>query len=338
MKITKLLLTTLVLAFLALPFLFTNSCRHDPIGIDQLDTVCFQTQILPMLKTSCGICHGPGKEGGFDPNSYSGIMRIVKSGDAANSKLYEVITNSGGEGMMPPNRPLNKDQRTLILVWIEQGAQNTTCDTTGGGGGPQYNMDTICFTQNIAPIFQSNCGKTGCHDVTSHKEGYVLTNYNTIMQNGEGIIPYYPNSSKLYQITSSSAGEDIMPPAPNPALTAAQRELLRQWIADGALNSNCPWTTCDTTGTLTYTANIAPLIQVNCIGCHNATNASGSVDLSSYTQVKYYSETLRSGTPIILGATKHISGFVPMPPSGILSTCQIRTIELWISQGMVNTK
>lgn len=286
------------------------------------------------------MCHGSGGEGGFNPNSYSGIIRIVKAGDAANSKLYEVITNSGGEGMMPPNQPLNKDQRTLILVWIEQGAQNTTCDTTGGGGGggPQYNMDTICFTQNIAPIFQSNCGKTGCHDATSHQGDYVLTNYNTVMQNGEGIIPYYPNSSKIYQVTSTTAGEDIMPPSPNPPLTTAQRELLRQWIADGALNSNCPWTTCDTTGTLTYTANVAPLIQINCVGCHNATNASGSVDLSSYTQVKYYSETLRNGTPIILGATKHISGFVPMPPSGMLSTCQIRTIELWISQGMINTK
>ena len=339
MKITKLLLSILALALIIFPFLFTNSCRHDPMGIDQLDTVCFQSQILPMLKTSCGMCHGSGREGGFDPNSYTGIIRIVKAGDATNSKLYEVITNRGGEGMMPPNRPLTKDQRTLILVWIEQGAQNTTCDTTGGGGGgPQYNMDTICFTQNIAPIFQSNCGKTGCHDVTSHKEGYVLTNYNTIMQNSEGIVPHYPNSSKLFTITSSSAGEDIMPPSPNPPLTSAQRELLRQWIADGALNSNCPWTTCDTTGTISFISGVDPIIQTNCVGCHNATNTSGGVTLNGYTQVKYYSETLRNGTPIIVGALRHKSGFIPMPPSGILNTCQIRTVELWISQGMLNNK
>ncbi len=101
------------------------------MGISQLDTVCFQTQIFPILQTSCGIagCHdGGGGEGGdFSTQSYQTIMSIVKPGNAAKSDLYEVITAVNGT-IMPPKRPLTKDQRTLILVWIEQGANNTTCN------------------------------------------------------------------------------------------------------------------------------------------------------------------------------------------------------------------
>jgi hypothetical protein len=323
---------------LLLPFLFTNACKHDPQGIDQLDTICFQTQILPILQTACGRCHGAGGgTGGFSPANYTSIMRSVTPGSAVKSTLYKVITEVNGGNMMPPDRPLTKDQRTLILVWIEQGAKNTTC-TDGGSPNPQYNMDTICFTQNIAPLIQSSCGKVSCHDVATHKGDYVLTNYNTLMQNSEGIQPYNPNSSKIYQVTSPAAGEDIMPPSPNPALTTDQRELLRQWIANGALNSNCPWTTCDTTGTITYTTHIQPFIQNYCIGCHNPSNASGGVILNSYTQVKFYSDSLRNSTPVLLGALSHSAGFIPMPPSGKLSTCQIRTVELWINNGSPENK
>ena len=320
---------------------FNYSCRHDPLGLDQIDTVCFDSQILPILQTSCGIsgCHGGQGERaeGFSTESYQTIMQIVSPGNASKSKLYEVITAVYGE-MMPPNRPLSKEQRTLILVWIEQGAKNTTCTQNGNvdGGNTQYNMDTICFTQNIAPIFQSNCGKTQCHDVTSHKGDYVLTNYNTVMQNREGIVAGNPYSSKIYNVITTSDPEDRMPPSPNPSLTTQQKDLIKNWISDGALNSNCPWTSCDTTSTISFSQQVQVLIQNNCVGCHNPNNTSGGVDLSSHTQIKYYSQTLRNGTPIIVGALRHISGFRPMPPSGILNTCQIRTIELWINQGLQN--
>jgi len=318
---------------LTLPFLFNNACKHDPAGIDQLDTVCFQAQVLPIIQTSCGIsgCHAGGGEG-MSLTNYSEIMRIVTAGSATKSTLYKVITEVNGENMMPPNGHLSKDQRTLILVWIEQGANNTTCTPNDGGVIIPQNMDTICFAQNIAPLIQSSCGKIGCHDATTHAGDYVLTNYSTLMR--EGVVPYNATGSKIYQVTSPTSGEDLMPPSPNPALTADQRELLRKWIAQGALNSNCPWTTCDTTGTITYTTHIQPFIQNYCLGCHNTSNASGGINLSSFALVVANS-ALRGDTPIILGALKHQVGFIPMPPSGILSTCQIRTFELWINNGML---
>lgn len=331
MKMKRIVYPQLLMVVL-IPFFFSNACRHEPIGLAQLDAVCFQSQILPIVQTSCGIsgCHEGGEV--FSLTNYTDVKGIVSPGNAGKSKFYEVITAVNGN-LMPPAGPLSKEQRTLIMVWIQQGAGNTTCSPKPNpSDGTQYNMDTICFTQNIAPIFQSSCGMVNCHDVASHKEGYVLTNYSTIMR--EGINPFNPSESKLYQITSPSAGEDIMPPSSNPTLTAAQRELLRTWIANGALNSNCPWTTCDTTGTIKYTTHIQPLVQNNCIGCHNTSNASGGVNLSSYSLV-VLNAALRNGVPIILGSLKHTIGFIPMPPSGILSFCQIRTVELWINNGML---
>lgn len=110
-----------------LPLFFNNACKHDPVGIDQLDTVCFQSQILPTIKTSCGYtgCHSEGA--GFSLTNYSEIRNIVTPGNAAKSKLYKVITAVNGVIMMPPSRPLSKEQRTQIMVWIEQGAKNTSC-------------------------------------------------------------------------------------------------------------------------------------------------------------------------------------------------------------------
>ncbi len=329
-------------ALLLISILTISSCRHDPMGIEQLDTVCFNTQVLPILQTSCGIsgCHDNYGEAGFTTQSYDDIMKIVKSGSAKRSKLYEVITTTGGEGMMPPDRPLTREQRTIILVWIEQGAKNKVCVPDngggGGGGGDPLNYDTICFNQNIQPLLLSSCGKTGCHDAISHKEGYILTSYTTLRQNADAIIPFYPNSSKIYKVITATDPGDRMPPPPDPALTTDQKELIRKWISQGALNSDCPWTACDTSGTISFTQKVWPIVQNNCLGCHNATNASGGVNLSSYTQVKYYAETLRTGTPILIGALRHKPGFIAMPPSGILNNCQLRTFELWIQQGMLD--
>lgn len=98
------------------------------MGIDKMDTVCFEGKIKPIIQTSCGIsgCHSGGGEG-MSLTNYSEIMSIVNPGNAAKSQLYKVITEVNGGNMMPPNRPLTKEQRTLILVWIEQGANETTC-------------------------------------------------------------------------------------------------------------------------------------------------------------------------------------------------------------------
>ena len=313
---------------------------HEPYGVNQLDTVCFNTQVFPILQTSCGIngCHDAGTaEADFIAKDYESILSIVEPFNSSKSTLYKVITDINSEELMPPDRPLSKNQRMLIMVWIEQGALNTICKQDSGNGGVDtLNYDTICFKQDILPILLSSCGKTGCHDAISHEGDFILTSYSTLMQNSEGIVPFDPNSSKVYEVINEPEPENVMPPPPNAPLSAEQKELFRKWIAEGAINSDCPWTACDTTENISFSQQVWPIVQNSCLGCHSATNPSGGVNLSSYTQVKYYSETLIGETPIIVGSLRHMQGFVPMPPSGMLSICKLRTFELWIEQGMIN--
>ena len=105
-------------------------------------------------------------------------------------------------------------------------------------------VDTsVCFDRDILPIFISGCAKAGCHDAGSASEGYRLTDYVNIMK--KGIVPGNPSASKIYKVIISSEPDDRMPQPPNPPLSAAQQELVRRWIAEGAQNTTgCP-TRCD---------------------------------------------------------------------------------------------
>jgi hypothetical protein len=108
--------------------LWIASCTHEPdlTGIPEL---CFEGDILPIFKNSCAIsgCHDGSGESDLILNSYQNIMEGIKPGDPSGSEIYRAITATSGENKMPPDQPLSADNRTLIRVWIEQGAKETTC-------------------------------------------------------------------------------------------------------------------------------------------------------------------------------------------------------------------
>ena len=93
------LLACPVLIFMVLP-----SCQHESLLIDDLDTVCFETQILPILQTSCGMmgCHD-GTEEGFLAADYQSIVQSVVPGDPRASALYSVITDINSEKTLTRN-------------------------------------------------------------------------------------------------------------------------------------------------------------------------------------------------------------------------------------------
>lgn len=107
----------------------TSSCNHSTDAISLIDTVCFEKDVLPIFQTNCAIsgCHdGSGEE--FRLSDYNSIREQVKPNNAKDSRVYSAITNTWDEFMPPsPRQPLSKEQRTLIYVWIQQGAKNTKC-------------------------------------------------------------------------------------------------------------------------------------------------------------------------------------------------------------------
>jgi hypothetical protein len=89
---------------------------------------------------------------------------------------------------------------------------------------------------------------------------------------------------------------------------------------------------CDTTS-MTFSANVKPILETNCYGCHSNANFSISgVKLEDHADVK-----LRAEAGSLLGTISHATGYPPMPQGGAkLSACNINKIRAWINQGALN--
>lgn len=186
----------------------------------------------------------------------------------------------------------------------------------------------VCFESEVLPIFQSYCAKSGCHDAITHEDGYTLNSYANIMK--KGISAGKPNSSKLYTVLFATGG-DRMPPANHAQLTAAQKDVIGKWISEGAKNTTGCNTACDSTA-FAFAANVKPIMNTYCVGCHSTTNALGGIDLSTHTGVK------ASGTSgKLLGSITWATGYSKMPQgANKLSDCQIAIVRKWIDAGMPN--
>lgn len=328
MKSAKIFISAIV----AVTFIIFFSCKHEP-DISGFPEICFTGEVLPVFINNCAMqgCHDGGGESEMQLNNYSDISRHVTPGKPDGSRLYQSIT-AKWSNRMPPDQPLSAENRTLIRVWIEQGAALTTCtdNTNPGGNGSGGTGDNIveraCFARDILPVIVSHCATAGCHDAISHKEGYNLTTYSSIRNS---VSPGSPSNSRLYRSITLSGGENKMPPSGSPQLTAASIDSIRKWITYGALNENCG-EVCDTVSPVTFSGSIWPVIQSTCSGCHSGASPSGNVLLASYNNVA----TVASNG--LLVKSLHGTGVTKMPPAGSLSTCRIRQFELWVKNGFPN--
>ena len=200
-------------------------------------------------------------------------------------------------------------------------------DTTGNGSRV-CDPDTVYFQQDVLPLIVSSCAMSGCHDAASAQDGVILTSYTSIMNTGD-VKAGQPNNSKLYEVLVKTDPDKIMPPPPA-SLTAAQIQLIKTWIQQGAQNNSCE-SGCDTTA-YTFSGTIQPMMQNFCVGCHAGATASAYVQLDSHTGVVAALSNNR-----LMGAVKHQTGYAAMPPSGNgLTDCQIRQLELWVAAGAPN--
>lgn len=301
-----------------------SSCTHTA-NISNIPAICFEKEVLPVFQNNCAIsgCHD-GKREGFALNTYVNISREVTPGKPLSSNLYRAIIGSGGTNRMPPSAPLTLDNRTIIRVWIEQGAKLTTCNDTSGNGIIN-GVTHACYSRDIQPVLSSYCAMTGCHDVTTHAEGYIFYSYSSTMN---AVSPGSPSTSKLYEVITSS-GDDKMPPSSKPQLTTAQIDSIRAWITYGAPDQTCA-ITCDTINPITFSGTIWPIMQSNCTGCHSGTSPAGGVTISGYNDV-----SLLAASGMLMNALKG-NGITRMPPGGPFTTCRIRQFEIWVSNGHLN--
>lgn len=111
---------------------FLYSCEREYIKFDDegtyimdttsaIDTVFFETEILPILTNNCASCHFSGTN--FDMES-PGVYDVLING----SWINIVDPENSGFFMEPdPGHAddyLTLEEHALIIEWIEQGAQN----------------------------------------------------------------------------------------------------------------------------------------------------------------------------------------------------------------------
>jgi hypothetical protein len=187
------------------------------------NTIWFQQQIQPLLISNCSMgngCHSSATDDNdwIDLTNYDAIMNsgVVQDGD-----LWEAINDTDPDDMMPrpPQAPLTTAQIALIGQWIQQGAQNNSCEPSA--------CDTVNVTYSgtIRPIIESRC--QGCHSGATPQGGLDFSQWsvlNAVAADGRlaGAIQHDPDFAS-------------MPPSGSP-LSDCRVDQFLIWIEAGAPN------------------------------------------------------------------------------------------------------
>lgn len=223
-----------ILATMALVIIVINSCKHEPVAVitttpppvnGGTGEVCFQTDILPLFQSNCAMsnCHDAAShQDGYVFDSYANIIKKdITPGNAANSKVYKSLFETGNDKMPPaPNADLSTQQKALIGRWINEGAKNTVnCNT---------NCDSTQFKYgaNVSVIISTYC--LGCHSGGAPSGGINLSTYTGVNQ--------VAITGRLVGAVSHAPGYSPMPKNTS-KLSECQIAQIRKWVQAGALNN-----------------------------------------------------------------------------------------------------
>ena len=99
----------------------------------------------------------------------------------------------------------------------------------------------VSYYKQVRPIFQANC--QGCHQPAKTAGGYVMTSFEKLVAPGESklaaIVPKNPDESHLIAQITPDGGKAEMP-KDKPPLTGSEIEIIRNWIAQGAVDDTPP--------------------------------------------------------------------------------------------------
>lgn len=196
--------------------------------------------------------------------------------------------------------------------------------TTTGSCDP----DSVYFQNQILPILVSNCTESGCHNTLDRTEGVVLDSYQNLITTVENATQNDLHENKLMRAILETELDERMPPLPKSALSQEQINLLKTWLAQGALNNACDENAggCDLTAS-TYGAFILPLVQTKCKGCHSGNNPQGGLKLTTYAEIQAIA--LNGKFSAVVNQSTNW-----MPKGGAkLDNCSIQKIAAWVGAG-----
>jgi hypothetical protein len=90
-------------------------------------------------------------------------------------------------------------------------------------------------------------------------------------------------------------------------------------------------TPCETAA-VTYSQDISSILDLNCVGCHNATSASGGLNLEGHANAAASALVGSMINRVSLSAGNALL----MPPGQPLSSCDLAKLNQWVSEGAPN--
>ena len=100
----------------------------------------------------------------------------------------------------------------------------------------------VSYHRQIRPLFQAHC--QGCHQPAKPQGGFVMTEVARLLGAGDsgaaGVVPGKPDESRIVELITPGSDGTAEMPKQGKALGAAEIELVRRWIAEGASDDTPP--------------------------------------------------------------------------------------------------
>ncbi len=236
------------------------------------------------------------------------------------------------------------------------GPTRTAPRKPAAGNPPSEPESMISFTKTVAPILLTRCGR--CH-ASDSKGGFNLATFAALMKGPpEGVVIFAGDTVGSRLIETIETGD--MPRGGK--VTPEELQTLKAWIISGAkfdgpdpsapiaggaapppTDTNPPPEVRRSTGneTVSFAADVAPLLVKNCNGCHiDAMQTRGGLRMDTFAQLFRGGD---SGAVVTPGKgeqsllVKKLRGMVgeQMPAGGrpALSDDSIKLISTWIDEG-----
>jgi formylglycine-generating enzyme required for sulfatase activity len=206
-----------------------------------------------------------------------------------------------------------------------------------------FSADKVDFVKQVKPLLEGAC--THCHGAKEDKGDFrmhTLEDMKKGNENGPGLTPGDPSKSAIYTTLLLDIEDDmVMPPKKETKLEKSQIEVIKTWIEQGA-----EWpagVTLEQTPRITFAKHIQPLLEENCLSCHNPEKAKGDWIASTKKEAFESGENAPNIVPfdtaksaIYTLATLAEDDDDLMPPKksgGPLSKEQLTFLKLWVEQG-----
>jgi formylglycine-generating enzyme required for sulfatase activity/mono/diheme cytochrome c family protein len=210
---------------------------------------------------------------------------------------------------------------------------------------PAAAADKVDFNTQVKPILEAAC--THCHGAEKDKGDFRLHTKEDMIkgnENGPGLTAGDLKKSAIYTTLLLPHDDDmVMPPEKEGLLDKSQIAVIKGWIEQGA-----EWpagVTLEVKPRIDFVKHIQPILEQNCVSCHNPEKDKGEWILSTKKQAF---ETGESAPNIVAfdlkkSAIYHLTTLAEdeddlMPPKksgGPLKKEEIAMLKGWIEQGAV---